>query len=259
MEIRVLGCHGSQLPGSNMTSFLLNGKILLDGGTITSVLTAEEQLNIESILVTHAHLDHICDIMFLADNLCFLKRSLPLVVISTPCIIEALRCHLFNNAVWPDFSRIPDRENPIIKFELIHPGKSLSISGVNVTAIEVNHAVEAVGYVIEDHGLTVIFSGDTGPTEEIWQIAKTKRNSLQAIFMETSMPENMQQLAEKAGHLTPLSLSSELQKMGNLDVPIYLYHLKIQWHELIKKEVARLMNENIHTLMDGQIIQIGAL
>ena len=97
MEIRVLGCYGSQLPGYNTTSFLLDGKILLDGGTITSVLTTEEQLKIEVILITHAHLDHIRDIMFLADNLCYQKKKQPLLVLSTSRVIAALRRHIFNN------------------------------------------------------------------------------------------------------------------------------------------------------------------
>lgn len=259
MEIRVLGCHGSQLPGSNTTSFLLNGKILVDGGTITSVLTAEEQQNIECILVTHVHLDHIREIMFLADNLCFIKRERPLIVIGTLCVIEALQCHIFNNIVWPDFSNIPNPENPLLRFMIIQPGKLFSIAGVKVKAIEVNHAVNAVGYVIEAQGQAVIFSGDTGPTEKIWQVAKAKRKELRAIFIETSMPNDMQLLADKTGHLTPRSLKGEIKKMGDLKVPIYLYHLKRQWLELIKEEVDLLMKNNIHVLMDGQIIRIGGL
>ncbi len=149
MEIRVLGCHGSQLPGYNTTCFLLDGKILLDGGTITSVLTAEEQLNIDYIFVTHAHLDHIRDIMFLADNLCYLQRERPLVVLSTPYIIATLRYHLFNDVIWPDFSGIPNAENPVIKFSPISPGETISTAGLDITAIKVSHSVESVGYVIE--------------------------------------------------------------------------------------------------------------
>ncbi|MCG6533523.1 MAG: MBL fold metallo-hydrolase [Syntrophales bacterium LBB04] len=121
MEIRVLGCHGSQLPGYNTTCFLLDRKILLDGGTITSLLTAE-QLNIDYILVTHAHHDHIRDIMFLADNLSYWQRERPLVILSTPYIIATLRYHLFNDVIWPDFSIIPSTEKPVVRFEDPYPG-----------------------------------------------------------------------------------------------------------------------------------------
>jgi cAMP phosphodiesterase len=259
MEIRVLGCHGSQLPGYSTTSFLLDGTILLDGGTITSVLTAEEQLNIEYIFVTHTHLDHVRDIMFLADNLCYMSRERPLVVVSTPHIIATLRYYLFNNVIWPDFSGIPDAENPILTFATISPGETISTAGLNITAVKVSHSVETVGYVIETHEGIIIFMGDTGPTEEIWQMAKAKQKKLQAIFMETSLPNDMQELADMAGHLTPASLAQELGKLGGLNVPIYLYHMKAHLHAVIKEELALLKNTNLHVLEDGQILHIGAL
>ncbi len=258
MKIRVLGCHGSSLPGYNTTSFLINGNVLLDGGTITSVLTVEEQSKLEYILVTHAHFDHIRDIMFLADNLCSLGKERPLTVLSTPRIIETLKHNLFNDAVWPDFTALPTSDNPVLKFVAIHPGHNISISSLKVTAIKVHHAVETVAYVIEAGDVSAVFIGDTGPTEEIWQAAGTKAG-LEAIFVETSLPDGMQELADKAGHLTPASLEQELKKLGGLKVPIYLYHMKIQHREVIKKEIARLRDNSIHTLEDGQILQIGAL
>ena len=51
MKIRVLGCHGSELPGHNPTAFLINDSILLDAGAVTSALTLEEQLKIKAILI----------------------------------------------------------------------------------------------------------------------------------------------------------------------------------------------------------------
>jgi cAMP phosphodiesterase len=259
MEIRVLGCHGSQLPGYNTTSFLVDRKILLDGGTITSVLTREEQLAIELILVTHAHLDHICDIMFLADNLCYLELERPLVVASTLQIIETLRSCMFNNIIWPDFSCIPTVEKPVVQFKPISPGNTFFAAGLHITAIKVSHNVESVSYVVESKEDIIIFVGDTGPTDEIWQIARAKREKLKAVFVETSLPNDMQELADKTGHLTPASLEHELSKLGGLSVPIYLYHMKAHLHEVIKEEIALLRNDNLHVLDDGQILQIGAL
>jgi ribonuclease BN (tRNA processing enzyme) len=202
MKIRVLGCHGSELPGYNTTSFLIDGKILIDAGTVTSVLTAEEQLKIGYILVTHAHMDHVRDIMFLADNISYLKKENPLFVLSTSCVIKTLRQFLFNNIIWPDFSSIPDVENPVIKFVTIDAGQTISISGLEITAINVHHSVETVGYAVEAPEGAAIFVGDTGPTEEIWQYAR-KIKGLEAIFVETSLPDDMKNLADMTGHLTP--------------------------------------------------------
>ncbi|MCG6533524.1 MAG: MBL fold metallo-hydrolase [Syntrophales bacterium LBB04] len=139
------------------------------------------------------------------------------------------------------------------------PGETISIEGLDITAVKVSHTVETVGYVIESSKGAVVFTGDTGPTNEIWRIAKAKKRKLRAIFMETSLPNDMQYLAEITGHLTPASLEKELTKLGRLSVPIYLYHMKAHLHEVIKEELTLLLNGNLQALEDGQIMQIGAL
>jgi ribonuclease BN (tRNA processing enzyme) len=75
MKIRVLGCHGSQLPNYNTTSFLLGQNALLDAGAVTAVLSIREQLKTDYVFITHAHLDHVRDIMFLADNICYQRKK----------------------------------------------------------------------------------------------------------------------------------------------------------------------------------------
>lgn len=257
MKIRVLGCHGSQLPGFNTTSFLINGNILLDAGSVTSVLTIEEQMNIDYIFVTHPHIDHVRDVMFLADNIFYTKgKESPLVVIGTSRVIEIFKKHLFNGVVWPDFSVIPDKDNPVVKFTEIRQGETISLAGLRVTPIGVSHAVETVSYLVQAKEGAVIFVGDTGPTEEIWQIA-SKTNGLKAVFVETSFSDAMKDVAYISGHLTPSSLKEELKKLGSSSATVYLYHMKLRDLETIKKEVKLLMNRNIRVLKDGQVLKIG--
>jgi ribonuclease BN (tRNA processing enzyme) len=255
MNIRVLGCHGSQLPNYNTTSFLIGQNVLVDAGTVTNVLRLEEQLKIDYIFVTHAHLDHVRDIMFLADNICFQRRKKPLIVVSTKGIIEAIHKHLFNNVIWPDFSKLPSASAPLVKFQIIKPGKKQIIGDLKVRAIDLHHVVETVGYVIEAKNKTVIFLGDTGPTKEAWQIAKSTKG-LKAIFVETSLPDSMKDIADKTGHLTPLSLEAELKKLKGSKPGIYLYHMKPSYHEIIRKEVAQIKERKIHIIEDGQTIRI---
>ena len=107
MEIRVLGCHGSQLPGFGFTGFLIDGTTLMDAGSVTSVLTLEEQFRIDHVLISHAHLDHVRELASLADNLCCDQIESPLTVIGTRVVIDTLKQHIFNGAIWPDFSILP--------------------------------------------------------------------------------------------------------------------------------------------------------
>lgn len=255
MQIRVLGCHGSQTPGCNTTSFLLNGKILVDAGVITSLLTIEEQVNIDYVFVTHAHLDHVRDIMFLADNICYLQKDRPLIVVGTRNVIDTLKTYLFNNIIWPDFSLLPSPENPVLKFETINPGGKIMFDNVDVTAIPVHHVVETVSYAIESKEGSVIIIGDTGPTEEVWDVANNISN-LRAIFVETSLPNSMQDVADMTGHLTPSGLEEELKKLNIPHSDIYLYHMKLQYRESIQSEIAMIKDTNIHILKDGEVIDI---
>ena len=255
MNIRVLGCHGSQLPNYNTTSFLIGQNVLVDAGTITSVLSLREQLKIDYIFITHAHLDHVRDIMFLADNICYQRREKPLVIVSTKGIIDAIHRHLFNNIIWPDFSKIPNSKAPVIKFQIIKPGKKQKIGDFQIRAIDLHHVVETVGYIIEAKGKAVIFMGDTGPTEEAWQIAR-KTEGLKAVFIETSLPDGMKDIADKTGHLTPRSLAGELKKLTEAKPEIYLYHMKPSYRKIIRKEVAAIKDRKIHIIEDGQKIRI---
>jgi cAMP phosphodiesterase len=259
MEIRVLGCHGSQLPGYGLTGFLIDSTTLLDAGAVTSVLALEEQVRIDHILITHAHMDHIRELTSLADNLCYFKRDYPLTVVSTPPVIESLKAHIFNGTIWPDFSLIPSAEKPVIRFMTIQPGERIALGHLNVTAIPVHHTVETVAYVVEaetdGRPTSAIFVGDTGPTEEIWRVAG-RDEDLRAIFVETSLPEEMTALAELTGHLTPAGLARELKKLGAYHRQIYLYHMKIQYRQEIQCEIALQGNGNVHMLQDGQVIRI---
>ena len=70
MLVRVIGGHGGVAPGYKATSYLIDGKLLIDAGSVASGLIIEEQVQIDNILISHAHLDHITDLAFLSDN-CF--------------------------------------------------------------------------------------------------------------------------------------------------------------------------------------------
>jgi cAMP phosphodiesterase len=238
---------------------LIDGATLMDAGAVTSVLTLEEQSRIDHVLISHAHLDHIRELASLADNLCCNPKDRPLTVISTPLVIETLKRHIFNGAIWPDFSILPSAEKPVLKFEPIRTGEKMRVGHLYVTAVPVHHCVETVAYVIEyvnDYSTTTaIFVGDTGPTEEIWRVAEKGKN-VRAIFVETSLPEEMADVAELTGHLTPASLARELEKMGPLHPQIYLYHMKIQYHQEIRSEIDRMGDNRVHILQDGEVIRI---
>lgn len=251
MEIRVLGCYGGELPGYRFCSFAVDGKLLLDAGAVTSVLRLPEQRRLSYILVTHTHLDHIKDIPFLAANLVEERFHQPVQIISTGPIIESIKFHLFNDALWPDFTVLPTVEFPVLKFISIEPEVEVALQEFTIRAIPVNHSVPAVGYILRKGRSSVLYTGDTGPTERIWEEANALED-LKAVLVETSFPNGLKAVAESSGHMTPGMLNKELKKFRRKGVPILLTHMKPQYLPLLKKEVRRIGHSKVSFLRQGE-------
>lgn len=252
MKLRVLGSAGAEFPDFRPPAFLLDDQLLLDAGTIGSVLNEEEQWNIHTIFITHSHLDHIRSIPALADNIIIKNLNHTVSVQSTTEVIEALKNHLFNNIIWPDFTQIPSAENPVLKFTTITPNREYSIRGYSITAIPVNHTVPTVGYIVKSGGRTLVYTGDTGPTEEIWKYC----SGADALIVEVSFPNSMEALAQLTKHLTASMLVEELAKIDVLPGKILITHPKPQYYNIIHKEVAELAIKGVELLRDGSVYEL---
>ena len=99
MKIEVLGCSGAEFPGHNPPGFLIDGKILLDAGTIGASLSENAQWKIRHIVVSHAHLDHIRGIPFLADNIIIKNKRHNVTVIGIAPVLKSLKNNLLNNKI----------------------------------------------------------------------------------------------------------------------------------------------------------------
>jgi len=149
---------------------------------------------------------------------------------------------VFNNRVWPDFRVIPTPENPVLAFQEMPIRQPVSCQGYRIRAIPVRHPVYSVGYIFESKSGAVAFSGDTGPTDELWR-AINATPDLRAVFLEVSFPSHMQWLADVSGHLTPRTVISELEKLDRRGARVYLYHLKPSVIDEVKKEIAALRRD----------------
>lgn len=235
MEWRVLGSFGGSSPTCFMTSFLINGELALDAGSITQALPIEQQHAIRRIVITHSHLDHIASIPFLIENT-FGNQQGTVEILLTPQVLNSVKRHLFNNDTWPDFTRIPNDLLPALRLTEVEPRKPFTVNSLRLTPIPVRHTVPTHGYLVEDEGGAVLFTSDTGPTQEVWQVANATA-SLRAVIVELSFPNRMQAVADLSLHLTPATLASELGKLER-SVPVYLYHFKPPYVDELRAAVA---------------------
>ncbi len=238
MELYVVGCHGGETPKHRASTFILDETLAIDAGSVTRGLELDAQSKLEACLVSHAHLDHVRDLATLADNRCQM-RAPPLVVAGLASTIRALRAHFFNGILWPDFSRIPSgTSGNTIEFVELVAEKPIVVAGRTVTAIEVSHTIDCSGFVVETNEGALAYSGDTGPTDRLWEVLR-ETPSLKALLLEVSFPDREGALARVSGHYTPKSLAEDLAKLGR-DVPTLLYHIKPFYQREVEVECARL-------------------
>jgi ribonuclease BN (tRNA processing enzyme) len=235
MRVRVLGCSGG-IGGRHLrtTSFLVDGDVLIDAGTGVGDLSLAELSRIDHVFVTHSHLDHVTSIPFLVDTVGGM-RSRPIVVHASGATIEILRNHLFNWSIWPDFTEIPTPEAPFLRFEPIEVGQSLALAGREFTALPAFHTVPAIGYRLDSGAASLVFTGDTGPNDDLWREVNRIPN-LRYLIIETAFSDKERALAEVSRHLSPSLLAEELRKLER-EAEIFITHLKPGEIELTMQQV----------------------
>ncbi|OGP96900.1 MAG: hypothetical protein A2157_02510 [Deltaproteobacteria bacterium RBG_16_47_11] len=255
MKLKVLGCSGADFPGHHLSGFLLDQKILFDAGSLTRVLSEKDQMKIENIFITHAHLDHIMGIPFLADNIIVGNIRHRVSILAIPSVVKIIKRDLFNSSVWPDFTEIPNLEDSILTLTRLRIGQSIRMDKYTITPYRVNHAVPAVGYLVEDKRMRRFFyTGDTGPSGETWNRLKGKQ--IHCLIIDVSFPSKMKEIAIRSGHLTPDLLKDELLKIEPFPERIYITHLKPQYYKNIQTELQNLRIDHLQALREGEIIQV---
>ena len=242
MDIEILGSSGGDYNRFRSTSILLNRKTLIDAGAVVTLLKIDEILEIEDVILTHPHIDHVKDLAMISD-LIVNKRKRPLNIWASPHTISVLKNHLFNDLLWPDFSKIPSRSSPTIRYKPLKIEKPNKIDSLSVFPIPVNHTVETMGFIIKDGRSSIAISGDTGPTDKFWDYLN-KEDEIKAIFVELSFPNMQQKIANESKHLTPNTLKIEIEKLNHNNTPIFLYHMKPLFTEILIREVKRYLNSN---------------
>jgi ribonuclease BN (tRNA processing enzyme) len=247
VDLHVLGCHGGETPRHRTSAFLLGGKLAIDAGALTAGLMLADQCALEAVLVSHAHLDHVKDLATVVDNR-VQSGAPPLVIVGTKATLGVLRKHFFNGLLWPDFSQIPSPRAPGIVYREISLEVPEQVCGFTVRALLVSHTIETCAFVVTSaEGRTVAYSGDTGPTERLWEVLGAEQD-LAAVLLEVSFPEKERKLATQSGHLTPQLVEAELKKLGRPDLPILLYHVKPVFQREVELECARITEANLSFL-----------
>lgn len=213
---------------------LVDQDILLDAGTGVADLSITELSMIDHIFLTHTHMDHIAALPLLIDTV-FDRRQKPVTVYGTEAVLTILRNHIFNWAIWPDFSEVPTPEKPVLRFQIIELGKTVSVGDRQFTALPAEHTVPAVGYHLASGESSLVFSGDTSICDAFWKAVNTIAD-LKYLIVECAFSNREEAIARLSKHYCPSVLATELEKLER-DCEIYVTHLKPGQIELTMEEI----------------------
>lgn len=254
MDLRVLGCAGGSAPGMPLSCYLIDDVVAVDAGALTTGLEVEAQRRVESVLLTHGHLDHVWTVpLFLANR--FGPQARTCAIHGSAYTLETLRKHLFNDRIWPDFTGARIDDVPLVQFQALEPGDRRPLpSGHEVTAVPLTHVVPCQGYLVRKGGRSVLVCGDTTTTDAVWRFADAQPD-LAAILVECSFTDDLADLARRSRHMTPALLLADLRKLKS-GARVLVTHLKPGYGDGIRAALEAGGDPRIGFVSPGEVVRV---
>ncbi|MBN1236813.1 MAG: MBL fold metallo-hydrolase [Methanotrichaceae archaeon] len=202
LKVTMLGTGvGIPQPGRSQAAILMESDqlLLLDCGAGT--LLRLDQLgasleDLDTVVLTHLHLDHVSDLMALA-NARYLA-DMPGLQVFGP---EGTDVYFkIAKSVYPNLE-----EMDVAVRELL-PMDSITLNGFDIFAEEARHSVTALAYRLEAEEKVVVYSGDTEPCPRVAALAR----GADLLIHECSFPEPF----DVTNHTTPRKLGIMLKDQG---------------------------------------------
>jgi ribonuclease BN (tRNA processing enzyme) len=243
MKIRILGPSIQDVSlRQYLSSYLINDTVAIDAGCLGFWNTPTEQEAVKHVFLTHAHIDHTASLASFTENAWTPSDDCPLIYGSAETLDDVQK-YIFNDRIWPNFIALSEVMSPFLRLRTIHPEEPVVVDGLRIIPVKVNHVVPTFGYVVSDGMSAVIFGGDSGPTERLWEIAH-QTPGLRTVFLEACFPNSMTRLAEASLHMTPAMFAREVAKIPPR-VTVVAVHLKVRYRDQIIQELNGLELANL--------------
>ncbi|UOF89427.1 MBL fold metallo-hydrolase [Fodinisporobacter ferrooxydans] len=244
-QVRVLGEHGPYpAPGGATTGFLIQtdeGNVLLDCGSgvfaeLTKYVKIEE---LDAVLVTHHHADHVSDIpvlryaVMIAQNRKLLRQKLPIYANQEPQ-------HLFASLAF----------EPYVTTHKLSSASNVQLIGASFTFANTIHAISCLAVRVEYKGNVFVFSADSGPCAALEQLAK----DADVFICEASWLEKDKGSAE-IGHLTTKE-AARIAKRADVKQLALTHFFPDYDRSVIQKEAEEAYGSAVHLCKQGEIISI---
>ncbi len=248
MELTIVGCAGSfPGPDSPASCYLIEAegiRLLMDlgSGALGPLQRYCDLDRVDAVLLSHLHADHCLDLCgYSVARLYHPGGPRPRLPVYAPAgAAERLAA-----ALGGEGTGMTDA----FEFRTLTPG-DLEIGPLRVTAAHMNHPVETFGFRLDQAGSTLAYSADTGPCDELAELAAAVDVLLcEASFLDApGLPEDLHLTASQAG------AAAARAGVGRL----VLTHL-VAWNdrEASRAEAAAVFGGELALAAAGQHLVIG--
>ena len=246
--MRVLVCRpAGGCPGHPTTALVIDGELAIDAGSLGWFAPPAEQARVRHVLLTHAHMDHVAGLPVFIDNVYQLGPEPP-TVLGHPETLAALRSHVFNDTLMPDFVELGRRMAPFLHTRPLAAGVAVALGRYTVTPHAVDHTVPTVAYTIDDGADAVAVVTDTAPVPALFErLAAWPR--LAAVYLEASFPARLADLAALTKHLTTADFLTVAARLDAVGVPVHPIHVKPRHSGEVLAELRAAGRPNV--VLDG--------
>lgn len=200
MRVTVVGCSGSfPGPDSPASCYLVehdDTAILLDlgNGALGSLQRHIALDRIDAVLLTHLHADHCLDLTgYYVYRRYHPEGPRPSIPVYGPQGTAEILAHAYDLPVDPGMTR---------EFDFQPLALQMQIGPFTVTTARVRHPVEAYGLHVTAAGQSVVYSGDTGPTPALRELARDANLALfEASFLDGGEQPDVHMTARQAGEM----------------------------------------------------------
>lgn len=170
--------------------------VLIDCGSGVAqrlVASGRRGADVDALIVTHYHSDHVADFWTLVVSSWHQGRTRPWQVHATPAAIRHFQAQV---AAYADeitlrvtHERRPSTAGLDIVFHELGEGPVTELGALRVSAFAVDHrpVTPAYGLVFEADGRRIVFSGDTAPVAALAEAAKGADLLVQEVFVDAEM------------------------------------------------------------------------
>jgi ribonuclease BN (tRNA processing enzyme) len=229
-------CSGYLVQGGGQTVLLDCGP-----GVFAKLRRQVDYLDVDAVVITHLHADHILDLVPYASGLRYgpRRREERTRLIAPPGALEAFAGMSAATAMTAEHIELA------FAVELYDPADTVAIGDLSVRFQPVPHFIPANAVEIAGDGARFTFSSDCGPNDELCAFAE----GTDLLLIEATLPE------PDFGHLTPEQAGEHGARAGARQVVLTHFsdELDVEW---ARAEGERGFGAPVDVAYDGAVYEL---